>query len=157
MHANRSSVIQFANGLITNDVTLTNFVAQYAILNMLTQLPYSTISDSDSAAPAIDTNHPLLELTGSVYVYAYRINSRTSVFSVVVVITGCAVVLIHFLLRLWFYRPQKSIKEVVISALEHRPQGEFDGVNTGQEAVKTRFKVEHSHQTLGELVFRRQH
>ena len=151
--ANRSSAMQFNYG-IYNDQTQANFVLEFAVLNMLTQLPYSTRSADDVE---IDDEHPLLQLTGSVYVYAYRINSRTSVFSVVVVIAGCVVVLAHFLLRLWYYRPQKSIKEVVISALEHRPQGEFEGVNSGQEAVKTRFKVEHSQQSLGELIFRRQH
>lgn len=152
--SNRTAPQKFVTSLAQNDIFTVGSIVSITTLHMLTLLPYSSIP---SSAATIDPEHPLLARNGTVFVYAFNLSSRTSKFAVVVVIIGSIVVLAHLALSLAYYRPSKPIAEVMVAALEHDPQGEFDHANSGFEAVKTRFNVVHHSNGVGELRFRKQH
>jgi len=147
----RTAPQQFIYGLVENNQVAgtTSFIA---VLNMLTQLPFSTATRD---LVTVNEDHPALQRNGSVFVYSYAINNTTSRFSAAVVIVGIIVVLIHSVLSFLYYRPYKPIAHVIVAALEHKPAGEFDNTYTPDQAVQTPFMIEHHDKGLGGLKYRR--
>ena len=156
--SNRTTTMQMINGVAYNETyqyyDAAPLTMQLTVLHMLTLLRFSTVDEDQ--APVINTEHPHLKRSGTIFVYAYSLSSRTSKLGVVVAIAGMVVVLANAFMGLFFHRPRKSITQIVAAALEHPPQGEFDHARSESEVVKTRFKVDHVEHGAGELRFRKE-
>lgn len=119
------------------------------VLSTLSYLDYAT-----GSGPAGETT-PLLQRQGLMFIWAYGLGSRTSILGTVVACFGIAIVLAQVALGLLYRRRPRSLTQLVVAALEHRPQGEFSECQNDEDRLaKTRFVVNDRDDVAGGLSFK---
>lgn len=121
------------------------FLNTYALAQSLSMVNYyydNATAPNGSVMP--DAAHPLLSRYATVRVWAYGINSRTSRVGVVVVLAGCACVLLRLILGFVMRAHNQSSVEMFVAALEHAPRGEFRGLANEHGWAKVRFQLDES-------------
>lgn len=74
--------------------------------------------------------------------WSYGLSDQTSRFGVAVVLLGVACVFVRLVLALTFrFRHQHSAVELFVAALEHKSQGEFEGLDDELELARVRFEM----------------
>ncbi|MCJ1423371.1 hypothetical protein MMC29_001254 [Sticta canariensis] len=101
----------------------------------LSMIGYNITSDDD------DPNHPALTTSVKLYVWAYGLQSRTSVLGVVVLLVGILCVLLRVLMAMLGqggYTSPRSLARLLVAALEHdsRPEGGNNDREGGPETNK---------------------
>jgi hypothetical protein len=90
-----------------------------------------------------DEEHPLLQRSARMYVWGYFMGSRTSILGAVVAIGGAIVVLLQGYFGFADMRRYRGPIELLASALQHVPQGEFDDKLNDEKAIaRMHFQVE---------------
>ncbi|WPA99022.1 uncharacterized protein RHO25_003636 [Cercospora beticola] len=103
----------------------------------------------------VDTERPLIKQYGSIRVWAYGITSRTGWLGVIVTGCGCLVVLYEVYVGLRDRRQFRSPTQILISALEHNLNGEFDGLRKEKDVARVSFRLEDDYFSPGGLRFER--
>lgn len=126
------------------------------IMQTLSVVEYNTTISSDPAKAGSNTN-PWLYRTANMYVWAFGMGSRTSYLGVVVAIAGVLVVLVQFVLGLVDRRRYRSVTQLLVAALEHSPQGEFDGQEHNEkEMARVRFHIQDATDNAGKFHYHSQ-
>lgn len=130
-------------------------VAGMPIMHSLSLIDHSTVKVSEEAARKNkDEWHPTLERHARMFVWTYGVTSRTSIMGAVVAITGCCVAIAQAVLGLLDRRPHRSPTQLLVAALEHVPQGEFDGKgHKEKELAAARFRVRDDEDRAGKFSF----
>ncbi|KAI7570056.1 hypothetical protein KC316_g12183, partial [Hortaea werneckii] len=91
--------------------------------------PTTTTTRSSRPESPFSSSSPLtLTRNANLHVWAYGLTSRTALLGAVVSISGIITVLIQFLLGLVDRKAYRSPTQLLVAALEHFPQGEFEQV-----------------------------
>ncbi|KAI7225401.1 hypothetical protein KC330_g9131, partial [Hortaea werneckii] len=106
------------------------------IFQTLSMIEYETLGPTSlttestrPASPSSSSSSPLtLTRNANLHVWAYGLTSRTALLGAVVSISGIITVLIQFLLGLVDRKAYRSPTQLLVAALEHFPQGEFERV-----------------------------
>lgn len=118
----------------------------------------TTYANEQKAAAADSITHPYLYRTADIYAWAYGMTSRTAYLGAIVAILGCIVVIVQVILALADRRETRSITQVLVAALEHRPKGEFEGISHHEaEIARVTFRIRNADHTAGKLTFHSQH
>jgi hypothetical protein len=120
------------------DLSTLNYMDGVAANQGLSMIDYSTNSTINNGKPAVQTggDHPLLQASIKIHVWAYGLSSRTSILGTVVVIIGSICVLLRTFLILWRmlskagYTPPKSLSQLLTEALEHVPEQRIEERHT---------------------------
>ncbi|RMZ03388.1 hypothetical protein D0862_05659 [Hortaea werneckii] len=113
--------------VVTTPIFQTLSMIEYETLSP-TSLP-TTTGSSRPQNPSSPSSSPLtLTRNANLHVWAYGLTSRTSLLGAVVSISGIITVLIQFLLGLVDRKDYRSPTQLLVAALEHFPQGEFEQV-----------------------------
>lgn len=139
-----------------------NAVAQVTTFQSLSMIEYGT-NASKARSPAKldrefvhDPSHPVLTRNANIYVWAYGITTRTAYMGVVVTILGICVVLTQFVLGLVDRRRYRNPTQLLVAALEHAPDNEFNGKECEEAGMaRVRFHVRDVHHTAGKFAFGR--
>ena len=120
-------------------VTLTTSIYHAQAVSMI---PYKFDNPRAGASPNDPTN-PLLQRNARLYVWMYSVGgTRTSYLGVAVTSLGILLTLIRTIVVFRSEQRQRSPLEIVVSTLEHRPAGEFDGLGDREgKHAKIRFQV----------------
>ncbi|MCJ1443658.1 MAG: hypothetical protein MMC23_004158 [Stictis urceolatum] len=94
-------------------------------------------SDTDTA----DIRHPILHHNLKRQVWKFGLSSRTAHLGIVVMCLGVIAVLLRSVLLLIAGSRNPTTTDLVVNALEHRPQGEFGAMSSDREAGKVRYRV----------------
>ena len=87
--------------------------------------------------------HPLLQRNARMYIWGYFLGSRTSIFAAVVAIGGIVVILFQGYFGFVDQRRYRGPVELLASALQHVPQGEFDdNLNDEKNIARMRFRAQ---------------
>lgn len=100
----------------------------------LSMIGYNVSGGSQSP----DAHHPVLRVSVKIYVWAYGIQSHTSVLGVVVLIIGILCVMMRLLMAALGqsgYTSPRSLARVLVAALEHVPDSSDHG-NDGRDKEK---------------------
>ncbi|KAI9763244.1 MAG: hypothetical protein M1840_000819 [Geoglossum simile] len=117
-----------------NHFTRTNL---WVALQSMSMVNYAS---SPSSAP--DATHPALRSYATIHVWAYGLESRTSLMGVTVVILGCLCVLLRTTVGLATRTKRRSGVELLLAALEHQDAGStFAGVKDSHRH-KLRFVID---------------
>ncbi|MCJ1405875.1 hypothetical protein MMC11_009105 [Xylographa trunciseda] len=108
----------------------------------MSMVPYS-FSPPTASDSSVDSTHPLLQRNARLYVWAYGFGTRTSYLGLACTSLGIICVLIRTAILLATSHRQRTAVELVVSAMEHRPSGEFEGLGDNEEKqAKMRFHVD---------------
>ncbi|KAI6911333.1 hypothetical protein KC355_g18300, partial [Hortaea werneckii] len=115
--------------VVTVPIFQTLSMIEYETLDP-TSLPTNTGSSRPQNPSSSSSSSSPLALTrnANLHVWAYGLTSRTSLLGAVVSISGIITVLIQFLLGLVDRKAYRSPTQLLVAALEHFPQGEFERV-----------------------------
>ncbi|MCJ1268466.1 hypothetical protein MMC22_008354 [Lobaria immixta] len=86
-----------------------------------------------------DAHHPVLTTSVKIYVWAYGLQSRTSVLGMVVLIIGILCVLLRVLMAIAGqsgYSSPRSLARLLVAALEHVPDDSSDGNDGSDKETK---------------------
>jgi len=123
----------------------------FQALSLLDYVTNSTQSDGDEWKL-------LLDRRARMYVWAYRMSSRSAYMGATIVVAGIVVVVAQICVRLAYRIESKSSTQMLASAFAHEPQDEFNGVNGDDAQVnRLRFRVQDVSGTPGGLRFRALH
>ena len=104
---------------------------------------FTDLTTSNNKVSASDAQ-PVFTLSISVRVWAFGIHSRTSILGAVVSILGILVVLFRLGLALVWPSNSKddpSETELLVAALEHTYQGEFEGLRQEKDQARVRYQI----------------
>jgi hypothetical protein len=135
--------------------TTTSAIVLPPILQTLSLVDYSvtrSLHDIDSTS---NVPHPLLFHYGSIYAWAYGMNSRTAYLGVVVVLMGMMIVAVQCALSILDGLPSsKGLTQFLAAALAHVPQGEFDATGNDEDKIAAlNFRVTDSVTRIGQLEY----
>ena len=142
--------------LLSESVSVKQYSLQLAYLLYLTGVSVgqsmSMVSYSSSPAPSnpsadtiSDPINPIFTRYATIHVWAYGLSGRTSYLGIAVVLAGVACVLVRTILSLLSGLHERSTVEIIVAALEHRPQGEFDGLDHEKHMAKIRYEIIENH------------
>ncbi|KAL9103574.1 MAG: hypothetical protein Q9187_008992 [Circinaria calcarea] len=142
---------------ISNSLSVDEWAIQLVYLLYFTRLSvgqsmsmvnyYSGPAPSNPSTDTIkDPSNPIFTHYATVHVWAYGLSGRTSYLGIAVVLAGIACVLLRTVLSLLSGLHERSTVEIVVAALEHRPQGEFDGLDHENHMAKVRYEIIENHQ-----------
>lgn len=78
----------------------------------------------------------------TIHVWAYGLSDQTSMLGVVVAILGIFCVIVRFVLAVFYkFRHEHSSVELLVAALNHKSQGEFDGLENEKDLAKVRYEM----------------
>jgi len=130
-----------------------SYISLLPITQALSMIDYQTTAHSNPKAAAAkgkrDPDSPHLTRNAKIYVWAYGINGRTSIFGVVVACLGIAIVLAQVVLGFVDRSKPPSLEQLLVAALEYVPR---DGTN-GIKVAKTHFVVKDKEAYKGRYVF----
>ena len=102
----------------------------------------SNLAPSNPSADAVqDPINPIFTHYATIHVWAYGLSGRTSYLGIAVVLVGVACVLVRTVFSLLSGLHERSTVEIIVAALEHRPQGEFDGLDHEKHMAKIRYEI----------------
>ena len=102
------------------------------------------------------SSQPHLTRRAHIFVWAYGLDSRTAKIGVTVGIIGIIIVLIQVVLGFVDRRRPGGLTQLLMTALEHVPEGEFKGVGAKENSVaRTRFCVQETTEGAGGRIFKR--
>ncbi|PPJ59331.1 hypothetical protein CBER1_05784 [Cercospora berteroae] len=122
------------------------------VMQMLSIIDFG-ISPAGASDPA--GTKILMKQYGSIQVWAYGTKSRTGWLGVAVAGCGCLVVLYEVYVGLRDRRQFRSPTEILISALQHNSNGEFDGLRKEKGVARVSFRLEDDCSSAGRLRFER--
>lgn len=116
-------------------------IHQYALgqaLSMVTYL-YGNASDPEFQATATG---PTFHRYATLRVWAYGFSDNTSKLGVAVAFLGVACVLFRLVLAIIYkFRHEHSTVQMFAAALNHKSQGEFDGLDDEQQLARVRYQL----------------
>ncbi|KAG8533551.1 uncharacterized protein KY384_001291 [Bacidia gigantensis] len=121
-----------------------NMLQLYSLTQMMSMVRWRNTtlpSPSSSSTPSLAPTDTVLKTWATRHVWAYSLNSRTSKLGAAVVLTGCACVLFRLFLGAFFGKREHSPIDLFVAALQHQPQGEFDGMHEKDGSVGSGAKV----------------
>lgn len=116
-----------------NYLNLPSLIGFVPIAQSLSLIDHKTQLITSSTQP--DSEHPQLYRTAHMYVWGYFMASRTAILGVVVTSAGCIVVLAQLYLGFKDRRRYRSPTQLLVAAMEHMPQGEFEGKRHDEKAM----------------------
>lgn len=98
---------------------------------------------TDDASPQFpeDADHPIFRRWAARHVWAFSLSGRTAKLGVIVVLAGCACVMLRIILAIVGGTHDHSIVELFVAALEHIPHGEFLSYRTEKTMAKVRYEL----------------
>jgi hypothetical protein len=124
-------------------------------ITVLLVLNFFTVVNVSDLPSTHDAKHPILTRNARLYVWAYGFSSRTAKLGLVVVLSGIAVVLVHFVLGFIDRRRHRSPTQLLVAALEHPPSREFKDVEDDDAKVgRVRFRVQATMANAGKYSFK---
>lgn len=128
-------------------------VALTPIYQTLSFIDFNT-EPTNEEDQAVDADHPLLQRHARIYVWAYKLGSRTSYMGASVGILGCVVVIAQVILGFIDRRRYRSPTQLLVAALEHAPRGEFEGKGHDEKAMAgVRFHIQDDGNHMGKFSF----
>ena len=128
----------------------------YTVLQSASLLPYNTTNpatDGLNFAPD-DTYHPSLVKNAYRQVYAFGIDSRTSILGLVTTLLGILVAIARAVLAVWTRVRHREPVELLVAAMKHPHRSEFEGVgNSERSLAKVRFAIKDDHDD--KIIFQR--
>lgn len=116
-----------------------DFFQDVVTAQILSQIDYVTEEPSADHSPT--PSLPILNHSLRVYVYAYTLQSGTSILGVVISIAGCVIVLIKMLFGVVAHTKKRDVLEFLQIALEQEPPGLFDPLEA-KDLGKVRFRFD---------------
>ena len=116
----------------------------YSLLEAASLLPYNyTDPASDGLKTAFDdAQHPQLAKNANRQVYAFGIDSRTSIVGVVVTSLGCVIAVARAVVGVWSRIRHREPIEILVSAMKHESRAEFEGIEHSETKIaKVRFGI----------------
>lgn len=100
------------------------------------------VGDPANSTTLASSSGPIFYRYTTLHQWAYGLSDRSSQLGVAVVMLGVACVFIRLILAVVFrYRHEHSAVELFVAALEHKSQGEFEGLEDEVELAKVRFEM----------------
>lgn len=126
-------------------------------MQTLSLIDYTTTEATGPINSRIEEKaHPYLRRNAKMWVWAYGMTSRTAIMGATVAIAGVLIVLIQFVLGFVDRRRYRSATQLLVAALEHAPQGEFNGMEHAHDeegVARVRFNVRQHGGTAGGFGF----
>ncbi|KAL9064466.1 MAG: hypothetical protein Q9157_007824 [Trypethelium eluteriae] len=146
------NIQSWSNVNLTNDIwnnfTYSNNQNEFTDLNYapllqaLTMINYDFTNITDPTGVKCSGDSSILCSTIVVQVWAYGINTRTAILGVVVSILGILVVFARLILGIIYRsKPECSEFELLVGALEHQNQGEFEGLHHEKDEGRVRYQI----------------
>lgn len=117
------------------------YLHTYCICQATSMVDWSC-DDLTNRTSAASSSGPIFHRYTTLHMWAYGFDDRTSQLGVVVAVLGIACVFIRLVLAVVFrFRHEHSAVELIVAALEHKSQGEFEGLDDELELAKVRFEM----------------
>ncbi|KAF2210693.1 hypothetical protein CERZMDRAFT_99303 [Cercospora zeae-maydis SCOH1-5] len=128
-------------------------IALVPIMQTLSIIDFKTTQAGPNDHAGLES--PLIAKYGSIRVWAYGITSLTGWLGVIVTGCGCLVVLYEVCIALKDRRQVRSPTQILMSALQHNSNGEFDGLRKEKDVARLSFRLEDDYSSVGRLRFER--
>lgn len=117
------------------------FLHTYCVCQATSMVDWA-FDDPTNSTIVASTSGPIFYRYTTLHLWAYGLSDRTSQLGVAVVLLGVACVFIRLILAFMFrFRHEHSAVELFVAALEHKSQGEFEGLDDELELAKVRFEM----------------
>lgn len=98
--------------------------------------------DATNSTYLEEIDGPIFCTHASLHVWAYGLSDQTSKLGVAVAFLGCVCVIVRLALAIMYrFRHEHSSVELFVAALNHKSQGEFEGLDDEQELAKVRYEM----------------
>lgn len=114
---------------------------QYTLGQALSMVSYlfDTVGNGDTAGPL---SGPVFHRYATVRVWAYGFSDNTSMLGVAVAFLGGMCVLFRLLLAIMYkFSHEHSTVQMFVAALNHKSQGEFEGLDDEQQMARVRYQL----------------
>ena len=126
------------NGYIEGERFL--WTALYSMAQAASFIPYSTTPTPDDTTN-LPSEKPLLWSNVYNQVWGWSTDSRTSKLGIVVAVLGAVTVLVRSILLITVRAKERSSLQILVTALEHRHQGELAHAEEETELARTRYQL----------------
>ena len=114
---------------------------QYALGQALSMVTYDYGDASDAEYGALASG-PVFHRYATLRVWAYGLSDNTSMLGVAVALLGAACVFMRLILAIIYkFRHEHSTVEMFVAALNHKSQGEFEGLNDEGQLARVRYQL----------------
>lgn len=119
------------------------YLHSYCACQAASMVDWSYSDDLNNSTILASSSGPIFYRYATLHQWAYGLSDRTSQLGVAVVLLGVVCVVIRLVLAVVFrFRHEHSAVELFVAALEHKSQGEFEGLDDELELAKVRFEME---------------
>jgi hypothetical protein len=116
-------------------------IHQYALGQALSMVTYNYGNASDPEYQATATG-PIFHRYATLRVWAYGFSDNTSKLGIAVAFLGAACVLFRLVLAIIYkFRHEHSTVQMFVAALNHKSQGEFEGLDDEQQLARVRYQL----------------
>ena len=124
-----------------SEVTGFKLLHDYTLAQTLSFITF--IDGNATNATEVETmGGPIFDTYAALHVWAYGLSDSTSKVGVAVAFVGCICVLVRLALAIAYkFRHEHSSVELFVAALNHKSQGEFEGLGDEQELAKVRYEM----------------
>ncbi|MCJ1464103.1 hypothetical protein MMC07_002716 [Pseudocyphellaria aurata] len=118
------------------------YLHSYCVCQAASLVDWSFSADTTNSTIVASSTGPIFYHYATLHQWAYGLSDRTSQLGVAVVLLGVVCVLIRLILAVTFrFRHEHSAVELFVAALEHKSQGEFEGLDDELELARVRFEM----------------
>lgn len=123
------------------DLVELSYLQLYCICQATSMVDWEAYDPTNSTEVA-SSSGPIFYRYTTLHQWAFGLSDRTSQLGVSVVLLGVVCVFIRLILAVVFrFRHEHSAVELFVAALEHKSQGEFEGLDDELELAKVRFEM----------------
>lgn len=114
---------------------------QYSLAQALSMVSY-IFGPADDPTYVAEASGPAFHRYATLRVWAYGLSDNTSILGVAVALLGAACVLIRLTLAIIYkFRHEHSTVEMFVAALNHKSQGEFEGLKDEGQLARVRYQL----------------
>jgi len=121
------------------------FYHVYALGQAMSMVNYYHFPPTSGQTPesqeATDPDRPIFTTWAQLHVWAWGLDGRLSKFGVVITVLGCICVIARVVLGLCVARREYSAVEILVAALEQKPEGVFEGMERERDMARVRYMV----------------
>ncbi|KAI9657359.1 MAG: hypothetical protein M1821_003040 [Bathelium mastoideum] len=138
---NSSELLEFPDYYDQREFTTLHYLTMLQALSMV-DYNYTNITGANSISLTASAAQPIFNFSISVRVWAYGLNSRTTILGVVVSILGILIVLLRLLLAIIFRKKKDRTElELLVAALEHTNRGAFEGLQHEEDQARVKYQI----------------
>lgn len=124
-----------------SEVTGFKLLHDYTLAQSLSFITFA-FGNATNATDLKTVDGPIFDSYATLYVWAYGLSDSTSKIGVAVAFLGCICVIVRLALAIAYkFRHEHSSVELFVAALNHKSQGEFEGLGDEQELAKVRYEM----------------